>query len=177
MQSVNARGTFLTSKLCYPHLKNAENPHILVMAPPLNMDSRWFDNHLAYTMSKYGMSMCVLGMSEEFKKDKIAVNALWPRTAIATSAVKNILGGKRMIQQSRKPAIVADAAYEILTKSSGEVTGNFFIDDEVLMEEGICDFTQYAINPEKKLLKDFFLYGDAPISDEYCDDDQGSHNL
>lgn len=159
MFSVNVRGTFLCSKLCIPHLKNAENPHILNLSPPLNMDPKWFANHLAYTMSKYGMSMCVLGMAEEFKRDGIAVNALWPRTAIATAAVKNLLGGEPVIKQSRKPEIVADAAYFILTKPSRECTGNFFIDDEVLIENGITDLGKYSVVPNARLIPDFFLYG------------------
>ncbi len=159
MFSVNVRGTFLCSKLCIPHLKNAENPHILNLSPPLNMDPKWFANHLAYTMSKYGMSMCVLGMSEELKNDEIAVNALWPRTAIATAAVKNLLGGEQAIKHSRKPEIVADAAYFILTKPSRECTGNFFIDDEVLIENGVADLGKYSIAPNSTLIPDFFLYG------------------
>jgi len=159
MFSVNVRGTFLCSKLCIPHLKNAENPHILNLSPPLNMDPKWFANHLVYTMSKYGMSMCVLGMAEEFKKDGIAVNALWPRTAIATAAVKNLLGGEPVIKHSRKPEIVADAAYFILTKPSRECTGNYFIDDEVLIENGITDLGKYSVVPNARLIPDFFLYG------------------
>ena len=159
MFSVNVRGTFLCSRLCIPYLKKAENPHILNLSPPLNMDSKWFAHHVAYTMSKYGMSMCVLGMAEEFKKDGIAVNALWPRTAIATSAVKNLLGGKSAMEHSRKPDILADAAYIILTKPSRETTGNFFIDDEVLIEHGVTDLGKYSIVPNAKLITDFFLYG------------------
>ncbi len=159
MFSVNVRGTFLCSKLCMPYLKKSENPHILNLSPPLNMDPKWFANHVAYTMSKYGMSMCVLGMAEEFKKDGIAVNALWPRTAIATAAVKNLLGGKAAMNHSRKPEIVADAAYLILTKPSRECTGNFFIDDEVLIENGITDLGKYSVVPGSKLIPDFFLYG------------------
>ena len=159
MFSVNVRGTFLCSRLCIPYLKKAENPHILNLSPPLNMDSKWFAHHVAYTMSKYGMSMCVLGMAEEFKKDGIAVNALWPRTAIATSAVKNLLGGKSAMEHSRKPDILADAAYIILTKPSRETTGNFFIDDEVLIEHGVTDLGKYSIVPNAKLIPDFFLYG------------------
>jgi len=159
MFSVNVRGTFLCSKLCLPHLKKSENPHILNLSPPLNMDSKWFEHHVAYTMSKYGMSMCVLGMAEEFKKDGISVNALWPRTAIATAAVRNLLGGKTNINHSRKPEIVADAAYFILTKPSKETTGNFFIDDEVLIENGVTDLGKYSVVPNAKLIPDFFLYG------------------
>ena len=159
MFSVNVRGTFLCSKLCIPYLKKAENPHILNLSPPLNMDPKWFANNVAYTMSKYGMSMCVLGMAEEFKSDGIAVNSLWPRTAIATAAVKNLLGGDSAMKHSRKPEIVADAAYIILTKPSKETTGNFFIDDEVLIEEGITDLGKYSVVPNARLIPDFFLYG------------------
>ncbi|MFX1496537.1 MAG: SDR family oxidoreductase [Promethearchaeota archaeon] len=159
MFSVNVRGTFLCSKLCVPYLKKSENPHILNLSPPLNLDPKWFTHHVAYSMSKYGMSMCVLGMAEEFKKDRIAVNALWPRTAIATAAVRNLLGGDATIKHSRKPEIVADAAYLILTRSSEECTGNFFIDDEVLMEHGITNLEKYSVVPGSKLIPDFFLYG------------------
>ena len=159
MFSVNVRGTFLCSKLCIPHLKKSENPHILNLSPPLNLDSKWFAHHVAYTMSKYGMSMCVLGMAEEFKKDGIAVNALWPRTAIATAAVKNLLGGGQAIKHSRKPEIVADAAYIILTRSSTEYTGNFFIDDEILIENGVTDLGKYSVEPNARLMPDYFLYG------------------
>ena len=159
MFSVNVRGTFLCSKLCVPHLKKSDNPHILNLSPPLNIDKKWFAHHVAYTMSKYGMSMCVLGMAEEFKDDGIAVNALWPRTAIATAAVKNILGGKAAVKHSRKPEIVADAAYFILTKPSRECTGNFFIDDEILIENGVADLGKYSVVPNARLIPDFFLYG------------------
>ena len=159
MVSVNVRGTFLCSKLCIPYLKKAENPHILNLSPPLNLDSKWFANNLAYTISKYGMSMCVLGMAEELKKENIAVNALWPRTAIATAAVKNLLGGESAIKHSRIPDIVADAAYYILTSQSKECTGNFFIDDEVLIENGIDDLSKYSMVPGARLIPDFFLYG------------------
>ncbi|MFW9971316.1 MAG: SDR family oxidoreductase [Candidatus Odinarchaeota archaeon] len=157
MFSVNVRGTFLCSKLCVPHLKKAENPHILNLSPPLNLDPIWFKNNLAYTIAKYGMSMCVLGMAEEFKKDKIAVNALWPRTPIATAAVRNLLGGTSTIKHSRTPEIVADAAYLILIKASENCTGNFFIDEKVLKEHGITDLKKYSVDPEAKLYQDFFL--------------------
>ncbi|MFW9873189.1 MAG: short chain dehydrogenase, partial [Candidatus Thorarchaeota archaeon] len=150
-------GTYLCSKLCIPYLKKAENPHILNLSPPLNMDSKWFKNNLAYTMAKYGMSMCVLGMAEEFRQDKIAVNALWPRTSIATAAVRNLLGGKTAVKHSRKPEIVADAAYLILTKPSIECTGNFFIDEHLLIESGITNLEKYAVDPTKELYFDFFL--------------------
>ena len=157
MFSVNVRGTFLCSKLCLPYLKKAETPHILNLSPPLNMDPKWFKNNLAYTMAKYGMSMCVLGMAEEFKKDGIAVNALWPRTPIATAAIKNLLGGKSSVKHSRKPEIVADAAYLILTKPSRECTGNFFIDEEILINHGITDLEKYAVDPSVDLYNDLFL--------------------
>ncbi|PIE18903.1 MAG: short chain dehydrogenase [Proteobacteria bacterium] len=156
MHSVNTRGTYLCSQKCIPHLAKADNPHILNISPPLNLDPRWFKNHVAYTMAKYGMSMCVLGMSEELRRQAIAVNALWPRTAVATAAVK-MLGGDAMIQASRKPEIMADAAYAILTKPSAEVTGNFFIDDEVLTAEGVADLDAYAVSPGMPLAPDLFL--------------------
>ena len=159
MFSVNVRGTFMCSKLCIPYLKKSDNPHILNLSPPLNMDPKWFAHHVAYSMSKYGMSMCVLGMAEEFKKDKIAVNALWPRTAIATAAVKNLLGGESAVKHSRKPEIVADAAYYIITEPSDQCTGNFFIDDEVLIEHGVTDLSHYSVVPGERLIPDFFLYG------------------
>jgi citronellol/citronellal dehydrogenase len=157
MFTVNVRGTFLCSKLCIPHLKKAENPHILNLSPPLNLDPKWFKNNVAYTIAKYGMSMCVLGMAEEFKKDGIAVNALWPRTPIATAAVENLLGGKSTVKHSRTPDIVADAAYLILTKTSRECTGNFFIDEEILLGHGITDLEKYSIEPKAELYQDFFL--------------------
>src|SRR5205085_4748523 len=131
MHQINVRGTFLTSKICLTHLLRAKNPHILNISPPLNLEPRWFSGHVAYTMSKYGMSLCVLGMAEEFRKQGVAVNALWPRTAIATAAVLNLLGGEQALNRSRAPEIMADAAYAILTRPSRECTGNFFIDDEV----------------------------------------------
>ena len=157
MQQINVRGTFLMSQACIPHLKAAHNPHILNMSPPLNMDPRWFGPHLAYTMSKYGMSMIILGLAEELKQYRIAANALWPKTIIATAAVKNVLGGDFLIQRSRTPEIVADAAFYILQKPSFESTGNFYIDEDVLLSEGISDFSKYAINPENKLMNDLFL--------------------
>ncbi|MBY8992788.1 MAG: NAD(P)-dependent oxidoreductase [Candidatus Lokiarchaeota archaeon] len=157
MFSVNARGTFLCSRLCIPYLLKAENPHILNLSPPLNLDPKWFKNNVAYTMAKYGMSMCVLGMAEEFKNDGIAVNALWPRTPIATAAVKNLLGGKSSIKHSRTPEIVAEAAYLILTQPSKTCTGNFFIDEEILLEHGITDLEKYSVDPKVELYQDFFL--------------------
>ncbi len=157
MNSINTRGTFLTSKLCLPYLLKAENPHILNLSPPLNMDPRWFAHHLGYTMSKYGMSLCVLGMAEEFKEQGVAVNALWPRTVIATAAARSLLGGEEAMKCCRKVEIVADAACAILTRNSRECTGNFFVDDEVLAAEGVTDLDQYAVTPGEELLPDFFL--------------------
>lgn len=156
MFDINVRGTFVTSKICLPYLKNSKNPHILTLSPPLNMNPKWFAAHCAYTMSKYGMSMCVLGMAEEFKEAGIAVNALWPRTAIATAAIK-MLGGDKLLAASRNPEIVADAAYFIVNQSSRRCTGNFFIDEEVLQAEGIKDFGGYASHPGTPLMPDFFL--------------------
>jgi citronellol/citronellal dehydrogenase len=155
MMGVNARGTFATSQACIPHLKRASNPHILMLSPPLSMQPKWFAPHTAYTMAKYGMSMCVLGMSAEFRDDGIAVNALWPRTLIATAALAMIPGVDP--GQGRKPEIVADAAHAILTRDSRACTGNFFIDDEVLAQEGVSDMTPYAVDPNKSLLPDLFL--------------------
>jgi len=157
MHNINVRGTFFMCKACIPHLKKAHNPHILNLSPPLNMDPNWFANHLAYTMSKYGMSMVAMGLSEELRKDRIAANALWPKTTIATAAVKNLLGGDFLMQRSRTPDIVADAAWHILQRPSFECTGNFFIDEEVLAGEGITDFAHYAVNPQQKLMSDLFL--------------------
>lgn len=156
MFSVNVRGTFATSRACLPFLKKSDNPHILMLSPPLNMAAKWFKDHCAYTMSKYGMSLCVLGMSEEFKKDHIAVNALWPRTTIATAAV-HMLGGEALVQASRKPDIMADAAHVIVRRDSRSCTGHFYVDDEVLTEEGIADFESYAVTPGGPLVPDFFL--------------------
>lgn len=157
MQGINVRGTFFTSKACIPHLKKAHNPHILNLSPPINLDPNWFAKHLAYTISKYGMSMVVLGLAEELKGDRIAANALWPRTTIATAAVQNLLGGDFLMQRSRTPDIVADAAYHILQRPSYECTGNFFIDENVLKEAGVSDFSHYAVNPKHKLMMDLFV--------------------
>jgi citronellol/citronellal dehydrogenase len=156
MMAVNMRGTFLCSQACIPYLRKAENPHILVMSPPLSLEPRWFAPHLAYTMSKFGMSMCVLGLAEEFKADGIAVNALWPKSVIATAALA-MLGGAVKPELCRKPDIVADAAHAVLTRPSRSRTGRFLIDEEVLAEEGVQDFTRYAIEPGRPLLPDLFL--------------------
>ena len=166
MHQINGRGTYLVSKYCIPHLKKSSNPHILNLAPPLDMKAKWFGPHLAYTMAKFTMSMCVLGMAEELKADGIAVNGLWPRTAIATAAVKNVLGGEELMNISRKPDIMADAAYEIFIKDSKEFTGNFCIDDLVLHESGVKDFTKYADVSFNKLAPDFFVPDDTPLPEE-----------
>jgi citronellol/citronellal dehydrogenase len=157
MHQINTRGTFLCSQKCIPHLKKGDNPHILNLSPPLNMEARWFAPHVAYTMAKFGMSMCVLGMAEEFRRDGIAVNALWPRTTIDTAAVRNLLGGSDTGNRSRKPDIMGDAAHAILTRPSREVTGRFFIDDEVLRAEGVTDFDRYLVAPGVVPLPDFFI--------------------
>ncbi len=166
MHQINGRGTYLVSKYCIPHLKKSSNPHILNLAPPLDMKAKWFGPHLAYTMAKFTMSMCVLGMAEELKADGIAVNGLWPRTAIATAAVKNVLGGEELMNISRKPEIMADAAYEIFIKDSKKFTGNFCIDDLVLHESGVKDFTKYADVSFDKLAPDFFVPDDTPLPEE-----------
>ncbi len=157
MHQVNIRGTFLVSQTCIPHLLQAENPHILNLSPPLNMDEKWFAPHVAYTMAKFGMSMCVLGMAGEFRRQGIAVNALWPRTTIATAAVQNLLGGDELSRRSRKPEIMGDAAYIIFNRPSKEFTGNFCIDDEVLESAGITDLSEYAVDPSVELAPDFFV--------------------
>jgi citronellol/citronellal dehydrogenase len=162
MHAINTRGTFLTTKLCIPHLRKAANPHVLVLSPPLDLQPKWFKNHVAYSIAKYGMSLCVLGMAEEFRKDGIAVNALWPRTAIATAAIANVLG-RDLIAMSRTPEIMADAAHLILTQPSGELTGQFLIDDSFLFEKGgVTDFTPYRVDPSKPLVQDFFVPDDRP---------------
>ena len=157
MHQINSRGTYLVSKVCLPHLLKSNNPHILNLSPPLDMNAKWFGSHVAYTMAKFGMSMCVLGMAEEFKEEGVAVNALWPRTAIATAAIKNALGGDAIMNISRSPSIMADAAYLMLTKDSKEFTGNFCIDDNLLAENGVTDFSQYAEVPFNELAPDFFV--------------------
>jgi citronellol/citronellal dehydrogenase len=157
MHGIQVRGTFFMCRACIPHLRKSTNAHILNLSPPLNMNPKWFAQHLAYTMSKYGMSMIVLGLAEELKKDKIAVNALWPKTTIATAAVQNLLGGDALMRLSRTPEIVADAAYAILAKPSAACTGNFFIDEEVLEKEGITDLSGYAVDASQRLMTDIFL--------------------
>ncbi len=157
MRDINVRGTFFVSQACIPHLKKSDNAHILTLSPPINLSMKWFGNHVAYTMAKYNMTMIALGLAEELKKYKIASNALWPKTTIATAAVKNLLGGEALIKMSRHPEIIADAAYHILSKPSTECTGNAFIDEEVLALAGITDLSQYAVTPGGKLYADLFL--------------------
>jgi citronellol/citronellal dehydrogenase len=157
MHQINTRGTFLVSKVCIPHLRRAANPHVLNIGPPLNFEAKWFAPNVAYTMSKYGMSLCVLGMAEEFRADGIAFNALWPRSTIATAAVRNLLGGEEAVRGSRTPQIMADAAHIILTRPSREFSGNFCVDDEVLASAGVSDLSAYAVDPTAELFPDFFV--------------------
>lgn len=157
MNNVNTRGTFMVSKAAIPHLLKSSNPQVLNISPPLNMEAKWFGPHVAYTMAKFGMSMCVLGMAEEYKKDGIAFNALWPRTAIATAAIKNLLGGEEAIKGCRTPEIMADSAHIILNQNARENSGNFYIDDEVLAAAGITDLGKYAVDPDAPLMPDFFV--------------------
>jgi citronellol/citronellal dehydrogenase len=159
MQDVNARGTFLLSRTCVPYLREAENPHVLTLSPPLSLDPKWYGPHLAYTLAKFGMSMCTLGMSVEHAAGGIAFNSLWPRTIIATAAVQNLLGGAAAMARSRRPEIVADAAHHILTRPARTTTGNFFIDDEVLAQAGVADLSPYAYVPDADLQVDLFLDG------------------
>ncbi len=163
MHQVNVRGTYLTSKCCLPYLLKSDNPHVLNISPPLDMSQHWFENHVAYTMAKYGMSMCVLGMAGEFSSEGVAFNALWPRTGVATAAIKNHLGGDEMMQACRTPDIMADAAHAILIQPSKECTGNFFIDDTLLYSQGERDFDKYRVNPSKDLMPDFFVPADAEL--------------
>ncbi len=157
MHGINTRGTFLVSKLCLPHLRKSSNAHVLNISPPLNMETRWFAPHVAYTMAKFGMSMCVLGMAGEYKDKGVAFNALWPKTTIATAAVQNLLGGDAVMKGSRKPSIMGDAAHVIFNKPSRECTGNFFIDEEVLHSAGKTNLDEYAMVPGANLLPDFFV--------------------
>jgi citronellol/citronellal dehydrogenase len=157
MHQINARGTYVCTQACIPHLRLSKNPHVLTLSPPLNLEPRWFGPHVAYSLAKYGMSLCALGHAEELKDDGIAVNTLWPRTVIATAAVQNLLGGEETMKRSRKPEIMADAAYAILTKPSRSFTGNFCIDDEVLRSVGVTDLEQYSCTPGSELAPDFFV--------------------
>ncbi|MEQ9815322.1 MAG: NAD(P)-dependent oxidoreductase [Azospirillaceae bacterium] len=162
MHSVNVRATFACTSACLPHLRRGVNPHILTISPPLNLNPRWFAPHLAYTLSKYGMSLCVLGHSEELRSDGIAVNALWPKTPIATAAVANLSPDR--LPRSRHPGIVADAAHAILVRDARHCTGNFYLDEEVLRQEGMTDFRQYAFDPNTPPGLDIFLDDDAELS-------------
>jgi citronellol/citronellal dehydrogenase len=166
MHAVNGRGTFMVSKLCLPHLLKSANPHILMISPPLELKAKWFGPHLAYASAKYAMSLAVLGLAEEFK-GRVAVNALWPRTMIATAAIRNIVGGDDMMARSRKPRIIADAAHRIFFKPKS-FTGNFLIDDSFLASEGVNDFTQYRVDPSRDLAQDFFV-PDTPPPPEALD--------
>ena len=163
MNQVNARGTFVTTRICLPHLLKASNPHVLMLSPPLDMSPRWFAGHVAYTMAKYGMSMCVLGMAEEFRDQGVAFNALWPRTGIATAAIEFALAGGEGMKHCRTPDIIADAAYAIFNKPARQCTGNFFIDDVLLYAEGERDFDKYRVDPTKPLMPDFFVPENTPV--------------
>jgi citronellol/citronellal dehydrogenase len=163
MLAINTRGTFLVTKTCLPHLRKAENPHVLMLAPPLDMKPQWFAGHVAYSIAKYGMSLCVLGLAEELKGDRIAVNALWPRSTIATAAIRNVLGGEAVMRMSRTPDIVADAAYLVFTQPAKNFTGQFLIDDSFLYEAGgVTDFEKYSVVPGTPLAPDFFVPADRP---------------
>ncbi len=161
MHQVNARGSYLTSVTCLPHLMKADNPHILMLSPPLDMAPKWFGPHTAYSMAKFGMSMVVLGLAEEFA-GKIAVNALWPRTAIATAAISNVLAGQEGMRQCRTPEILADAAHLMFTQPAASYSGRFEIDDTLLHSHGVTDFEQYRVDPTQDLLPDFFVPDDVP---------------
>jgi citronellol/citronellal dehydrogenase len=162
MHQINARGTFVVSKTAIPYLAKAENPHILMMSPPLDMKEKWFAPHTAYSMAKFGMSMVVLGLAGELRPQGIAVNALWPRTLIATAAVRNLLGGEEMMKRGRKPDIVADAACAVFGKPARDFTGNFLIDDNFLAANGVTDFERYRVDPSQPLQQDFFVPDDVP---------------
>jgi len=157
MHGINTRGTYMVSKYAIPHLARAENPHIVMLSPPLDMSEKWFAPHLAYSIAKYGMSLCVLGLAGELRRQGIAVNALWPRTTIATAAVKNLLGGEALMQASRTPEILADAAHALFGLPAREVTGRFLIDDSFLAEQGVTDFSKYRVTPGIPLAPDFFV--------------------
>lgn len=157
MHDINVRGTFFVTKACIPHLKKSTNPHILTLSPPINLDPKWFDKHVAYTLTKYNMSMMTIGWAKELAKDRIAANSLWPRTTIDTAAVRNLLGGAVLANMSRTVDILADAAYFILSKPSGECTGNLFVDEQVLAKEGITDLEKYSVVPGAQLYRDLFV--------------------
>lgn len=161
MHQVNGRGTYLVSRACIPYLKEAPNPHVLMLSPPLDMQPKWFGPHVAYSMAKYNMSQCVLGMAAEFADDGIAFNALWPRTGIATAAI-DLIGGEELRHHCRTPAIMADAAHVMLTRPAGEFSGQFCMDDRVLADAGVTDFSGYAVDPSQELWPDFFVPDDQP---------------
>jgi citronellol/citronellal dehydrogenase len=163
MNQINARGTFLVSKTCIPHLKRSANPHILMLSPPLDMNPRWFAPHLAYSIAKFGMSLCVLGLAAELRTDGIAVNALWPRTIIATAAIEFALGGREVLRRARAPEILADAAYVIFNQPARQFSGNFVIDDTLLYEKGVRDFDRYRVDPTVPLALDLYVPEDAPL--------------
>jgi citronellol/citronellal dehydrogenase len=162
MHQINTRGTFMVSKHAIPHLERSGNPHVLMLSPPLDLQEKWFSPHLAYSIAKYGMSLCVLGLSGELRERGIAVNALWPRTTIATSAIKNLLGGDMIVRASRTPEILADAAYAIFNKPARAFTGRFLIDDTFLAEEGVTDFERYRVDASVPLAPDFFVPDGIP---------------
>lgn len=163
MLGVNTRGTLLVTKACVPHLRKAESPHVLMLAPPLTLKPQWFAGHVAYAIAKYGMSLAVLGLAEELRADGIAVNALWPRTTIATAAIRNVLGGEAVMRMSRKPEIVADAAHLVFAQPARAFTGNFLIDDSLLYEVGgVTDFAPYSVEPGTPLAPDFFVPDEPP---------------
>lgn len=157
MQDINVRGTYLLSRACLPYLRRSLNPHVLTLSPPLTLDSKWYRAHLAYTIAKYGMSMVTLGMAEAHREQGIAFNSLWPRTYIATAAVRNTLGGDEVVRRSRKPEIMAEAAFAIVSRDSRAFSGNFCIDEDVLREEGVCDFTPFSVDPDVEPLTDIFV--------------------
>jgi len=157
MQAINTRGTFVVSKTCVPHLKRAANPHILTLSPPINLDRKWLQSHIGYTIAKYGMTLCALGLAEEFRDAGIASNTLWPRTLVATAAVQNLLGGDVAMIRARKPEIYSDAAYAILTRPSRECTGNMYLCEDVLAEEGVTDLDSYAYVPGADLQVDLYV--------------------
>jgi citronellol/citronellal dehydrogenase len=163
MNQINARGTYLVSRTCIPHLRRAANPHVLMLSPPLDMAAKWFKGHTAYTMAKFGMSMCVLGMAAEFADEGIAFNALWPRTGIATAAIRNALAGEAGMAMCRTPDILSDAAYLVFSKRAKEFSGNFLIDDTFLAANGVTDFDRYRVDPSKQLMPDFFVPDSVPV--------------
>jgi citronellol/citronellal dehydrogenase len=176
MHQINARGTFVVSKWAIPYLAKAANPHILMISPPLDMKEKWFAPHTAYSMAKFGMSLVVLGLAGELRPQGIAVNALWPRTLIATAAVQNLLGGEEMMRHGRKPEIVADAAYGVFAKPSRQFTGRFLIDDNFLAENGVRDFDHYRVDPTQDLVPDFFVPDDIPPPQMHSPDARGAHS-